>query len=103
MVNKRLYLQDELEALMGPQHVYFQPPASVHLAYPCVIYNLQAGDMKHADDSVYAYTNRYELMFIYRKPNMEIVEKVMRTFPMCSISRIYVADNLYHYVFNLYY
>ena len=81
MVNKRLYLQDELEAIMGPQHVYFQPPASVHLAYPCVIYNLVVGDMKHADDSVYAYTNRYELMFIYRKPNMEIVEKVMRTYP----------------------
>lgn len=101
-MDKRLSLQKELEKLAGA-NVYFQPPASVHLAYPCVIYNLAAGDIKRADDSVYSYTNRFELMFIYRKPNMEIVEKVMRAFPMCSVSRIYIADNLYHYAFNLYY
>lgn len=101
-MDKRLSLQKELEKLAGA-NVYFQPPASVHLAYPCVIYNLAVGDIKRADDSVYSYTNRFELMFIYRKPNMEIVEKVMRAFPMCSVSRIYIADNLYHYTFNLYY
>lgn len=101
-MDKRLSLQKELEKLAGA-NVYFQPPASVHLAYPCVIYNLAVGDIKRADDSVYSYTNRFELMFIYRKPNMEIVEKVMRAFPMCSVSRIYIADNLYHYAFNLYY
>ena len=101
-MDKRLSLQKELEKLAGA-NVYFQPPASVHLAYPCVIYNLAAGDIKRADDSVYSYTNRFELMFIYKKPNMEIVEKVMRTFPMCSVSRIYITDNLYHYTFNLYY
>ncbi len=101
-MDKRLALQKELEKLAGA-NVYFQPPASVHLAYPCVIYNLAVGDLKRADDSIYSYTNRFELMFIYRKPNMEIVEKVMRAFPMCSISRIYIADNLYHYAFNLYY
>lgn len=101
-MDKRLSLQKELEKLAGA-NVYFQPPASVHLAYPCVIYNLAAGDIKRADDSVYSYTNRFELMFIYKKPNMEIVEKVMRAFPMCSVSRIYIADNLYHYAFNLYY
>lgn len=101
-MDKRLSLQKELEKLAGA-NVYFQPPASVHLAYPCVIYNLAVGDIKRADDNVYSYTNRFELMFIYRKPNMEIVEKVMRAFPMCSVSRIYIADNLYHYAFNLYY
>ena len=101
-MDKRLSLQKELEKLAGA-NVYFQPPASVHLAYPCVIYNLAAGDIKRADDSVYSYTNRFELIFIYKKPNMEIVEKVMRAFPMCSVSRIYIADNLYHYAFNLYY
>ena len=101
-MDKRLSLQKELEKLAGA-NVYFQPPASVHLAYPCVIYNLAVGDVKRADDSVYSYTNRFELMFIYRKPNVEIVEKVMRAFPMCSVSRIYIADNLYHYAFNLYY
>ena len=101
-MDKRMSLQVELERLAG-RNVYFQPPATVQLVYPCVIYNLGAGDTKHADDSVYTYTNRFELIFIYRKPNIEIIEQVLRTFPMCSVSRVYIADNLYHYVFNLYY
>ena len=101
-MDKRTSLQVELERLAG-RNVYFQPPATVQLVYPCVIYNLNAGDAKRADDSVYMYTNRFELIFIYRKPNVEIIEQVLRTFPMCSVSRVYIADNLYHYVFNLYY
>lgn len=101
-MDNRPNLQGELEMIVG-KNVYFQPPASVHLTYPCVIYNLLAGDVKRADNTVYTYTNRFELIFIYKQPNMEIVEEVMKTFPMCSISRIYIADNLYHYAFNLYY
>ena len=101
-MDKRLKLQSELEKLVG-ENVYFQPPASIRLVYPCVIYNLAVGDIRRADNTIYTYTSRFELLFIFKQPNMEIVEKVMRTFTMCSISRIYIADNLYHYAFNLYY
>lgn len=101
-MDNRLSLQGKLEKLVG-YNVYFQPPASVHLVYPCAIYNLVGGDIKRADNMMYHYTNRYEVLFIYRQSNMEIVEQVLRTFPMCSLSRIYISDNLYHYSFNLYY
>lgn len=101
-MDKRLSLQNELEKLVG-RNVYFQPPASVHLSYPCVIYNLANGDIRRADNTVYTYTNRFELLFIYKQPNMEIVERVLKTFSMCRISRIYIVDNLYHYAFDLYY
>ena len=101
-MDKRMQLQVELERLVG-RNVYFQPPASVQLVYPCVIYSLSAGDIKRADNSVYTYTNRFELIFIYRQSNLEIIEKVLQAFPMCSVSRVYIIDNLYHYVFNLYY
>ena len=101
-MDKRMQLQSELERLVG-LNVYFQPPATVQLKYPCVIYNLSSGNATYADNSVYTYTNRFELIFIYRKQNMEIVETVLRVFPMCTVSRVYIADNLYHYVFNLYY
>lgn len=101
-MDKRLSLQAQLESLVG-NNVYFQPPASVYLSYPCVIYNLSVGDIKRADDRIYHYTQRFELIFIYRQSNMEIIERVLETFPMCSLSRVYIADNLYHYAFNLYY
>ncbi len=102
-MDKRIELHDKLTDLIGNRNVYFQPPASVQLSYPCVIYSLGVGDIKRADNSVYTYTNRYEIIFIYKRPNMEILEQMLSTFPMCSVSRVYVADNLNHYAFNLYY
>ena len=102
-MDRRTELHDKLIDILGNRNVYFQPPASIQLSYPCVIYNLGTGDIKRADNSVYTYTNSYEIIFIYRRPNMEIIEQVLNVFSMCSVSRVYVADNLNHYAFNLYY
>lgn len=101
-MDNRLQLQKELEKIVG-KNVYFQPPASVLLNYPCVIYGLSGVDIKRADDTIYRYTNKFDLLFIYKQSNIEIIGTVLRAFPMCSVSRIYVADNLYHYAFSLYY
>ena len=102
-MDRRIELHDKLIDILGNRNVYFQPPASIQLSYPCVIYNLGTGDIKRADNSVYAYTNSYEVMFIYKRPNMEILDTMLTSFSMCSVSRVYVADNLNHYAFNLYY
>lgn len=102
-MNKRLQLHNELIELVGNENVYFQPPASVELSYPCVIYSVGTGYVTRADDMAYNYTNSYEVMFIFKQPNLDIIERVLMTLPMCNVSRVYVADNLNHYVFNLYY
>lgn len=102
-MNKRLQLHEKLCELIGNNNVYFQPPASVQLSYPCIIYNIGNGDAKHADDRVYNYVNSYDVIFIYKQPNVGIIEQVLTALPMCRVSRIYVADNLNHYAFNLYY
>lgn len=102
-MNKRLQLHEKLCELIGNNNVYFQPPASVRLSYPCIIYNIGNGDAKHADDRVYNYVNSYDVIFIYKQPNVGIIEQVLEALPMCRVSRIYVADNLNHYAFNLYY
>ena len=102
-MNKRLQLHEKLCELIGNNNVYFQPPASVQLSYPCIIYNIGNGDAKHADNRVYNYVNSYDVIFIYKQPNVDIIEQVLEALPMCRVSRIYVADNLNHYAFNLYY
>lgn len=101
-MDNRLELQNKLETLVGGR-VYFQPPASVNLIYPCAICNLAAGYSRRADDTTYTYTNRFDVMLIFKYPNFKIIEEVLKTFPMCSISRVYIVDNLYHYAFDLYY
>ena len=52
-MNNRLMLHEKLVELVGNQNVYFQPPASVKLSYPCVIYSIGNGDAKHANNKVY--------------------------------------------------
>lgn len=102
-MNKRLQLHEQLKQLVGTDNVYFQPPASVQISYPCVIYNIGNGDAKFADGMVYNYINSYDLIFIYKKPNVEIIEQVLTTLSMCRMTRAYVADNLNHYAFSVYY
>ena len=102
-MNRRLELHAKLEALIESSHVYFQPPASVHLVYPCVVYTIGDGDVKRANDSIYQYVNSYTLTFIYKKPNIDIIEKVLKEFQMCRFDTAYCSENLNHYVFTVYY
>ena len=102
-MNRRLELHDKLCGLIGNDNVYFQPPASVQLSYPCIIYSIGSGDAKYADDMVYNYINNYELLFIFKQPNIDIIEQVLVALPMCKMTRAYVVDNLNHYAFSVYY
>ena len=99
----RLELHEELCTILGSRNVYFQPPASVKLSYPCVVYNIGNGDAKRADDKMYLYTNSYTVTFIYKKPNIDIIERVLNEIPMSSVNATYCSDNLNHYVFTIYY
>lgn len=101
-MDRRLELHEKLKSIVGP-NVYFQPPASIQLSYPCVIYNIGKGAATYANNRVYGYTHKYDLIFIYKKPNQGIIDEVLQTFQMCSVSRTYVTDNLNHYAFSLYY
>lgn len=102
-MNNRLKLQSKLEEILGSRNVYFQPPASVKLSYPCVVYNIGNGDAKRADDKMYLYMNSYTVTFIYKKPNIDIIERVLNEIPMSSVNATYCSDNLNHYVFTIYY
>lgn len=102
-MHRRLELQARLEEILGSRQVYFQPPASVQLVYPCVVYKIGNGDAKHANNMLYNYTYSYDITFIYKRPNLEIIEQMQREFQMCRLSSTYCSDNLNHYVFNLYF
>lgn len=99
----RLKLQDELEEILGSTNVYFQPPASFRMAYPCIRYQLSGIKTDYADNKNYTDKNRYELVVIDRNPDTQIYKKIMNHFQHCRFDRFYPADNLNHYVLTLYY
>jgi hypothetical protein len=97
----RLELHEELREVL--ENVYFQPPESKKMEYPCIRYSKEPPDLKRANDQIYGSINRYTVTVIEYDPEGDISNKVLRRFPMSRIDRIYPADNLYHTVITIYY
>ena len=98
----RIQLQSLLETLLESRNVYFQPPPSVKMKYPCVVYSLSDIDTKFADNNPYSNSRRYQLTAIDQNPDSTIPDE-LALLPMCIFDRSYTADNLNHYVFNIYF
>lgn len=101
-MSSRLELHEKLRTLLGSAYVYFQPPESVKLVYPCIVYGLDDMDTKHADDKIYLNKKRYSIIVIDKNPDSVIPDKML-ALPLCSFSRFYTADNLNHWAFSLYF
>lgn len=101
-MGSRLDLQTKLETLLGNQNVYYQPPASVRINYPAIVYSRSNIENRHADDDVYMQAYFYEVIVIDEDPDSEVVENISKL-PGCRFDRHYTSDNLNHDVFTLYY
>ena len=99
----RLQLQTELETVLGNNHVYFQPPETLQMQYPCIRYSLSTGWSTHADNKTYSFYRQYSLIHIYRNPDATLCETITKHFPMIRLDRHYVSDGLNHDSYTLYY
>ena len=102
MANSRLELDDILREIVGSGKVYFDPPESVKMSYPCIVYERTDADTKYADNRPYHYTKAYQVTVIDRDPDSNLPDKVAQL-PLCRFARHFTADNLNHDVFIIYY
>ena len=101
-MGSRLELQKLLETILGSRNVYYQPPESIKIKYPAIIYSRNNIDNNFADDIVYMQNHTYQIIVIDANPDSEIVNKISKL-PMCRYNRHYTSDNLNHDVFILNY
>lgn len=96
--------QQELQALLMTlaDHVYFQPPPSLVMQYPCIVYSRSRARVLHANNKVYRRTKGYQVTVIAKEPDSTIPDKVA-DLPLCSFDRHYTADNLNHDVYILFF
>lgn len=99
----RQKLHEELTDILGNGNCYFQPPESVKLKYPCIIYSSDTIDTQYADDHSYILVVRYDVTFITKNPDSEVPFNLLRHFEQIKSDRNFTSDNLHHYTFNLYY
>ena len=83
----RIELQSKLEELLGSRQVYYQPPETVKMEYPAI---------------VYSKSNRYDVTVISKKPDDPVLDKLLGL-QYCSYDRHYKSDNLNHDTFSLYF
>lgn len=107
-MNRRLKLHNVLCGVLecpnsGPAcRVYFQPPGTVKMQYPAIVYALNDIENTYADDRVYLSSENYSVTIIDSDPDSPLINK-MASLPMSRFNRHYTKDNLNHYVFMLYY
>ena len=96
-------LHEELCEILGTRNVYFQSPEDVKMKYDAIRYELAGKDLKRANDKIYLNTNKYNGVVITTNPDTTIPDMLLSHFEMCSFGNPYIADNLNHYPFTLYY
>ncbi len=101
-MERRLQLHRILLEILGSENVYFQPPESTRMKYPCIVYQRNAADTKFADDKPYLKMKRYTVTVIDKDPDSKIPDKIA-ALPLCTFNRHYTVDNLNHDIYNLYY
>ena len=84
------------------EHVYFQPPESFKLQFPCIVYERRSGDTTYADNLPYRFEYCYTITVIDANPDSELPKKVAML-PMCKMDRCFTSDNLNHTTFIMYY
>lgn len=102
MLTRRLKLHKLLCNVAQSQNVYFQPPETVKIKYPAIVYGLDDMNNLYANDDVYLSKRRYSITVIDKDPDSLLVGKIA-VLPTCRFSRHYTKDNLNHDVFTLYF
>ena len=102
MAKDRLSLHAVLVNVLGSSKVYFQPPATIKMDYPCIVYKLDAVDAIHADDFRYLNSKRYLITVIDADPDTILPDKLLKL-RYCSFDSHFISNNLNHYIHSLYY
>lgn len=109
-MKSRSELQKELEELLGTSNlpleekrVYFQPPSSVKLKYPCIIYNLTRTDVRSGDNKKYIKHNEYHIKHLFKSLKNELKDSILDRFNYITHDTRFVSDGIYNDDFTLYY
>lgn len=82
------------------RHVYYQPPETIKMVYPCIIYDLDRDDLIHADDLAYVRHKRYSVLIVDRNPDSLLPDAFSDAFN-AGMERHYTKDNLHHFAYTI--
>lgn len=101
---RRLKFSSQLEQIFLdaglPVNLYFEPPASVRMKYPAIIYSRDQILNRNADNAVYMQRDEYLVTVVDKDPDSYLVRAVSEL-PKSRWERGFVVDNLHHSLFSI--
>ena len=101
MESRRLELHEKLCEILGSRNAYYNPPESVKLNYPAIVYTRKPIDNTFANNGVYKQSQGWKVTVIDEDPEGVIARKVSQL-PTCKPISHFTSDNLVHDVYELY-
>ena len=106
-MSNRLGLHEVLVGVLDTKdqavtRVYFQPPSTVKMSYPCIVYERTRMQLSHANNALYNKRDAYTVTVIDPDPDSPYPNKLLNL-PLCAFDRHFTVDNLNHDVFTIYY
>jgi hypothetical protein len=107
MAGDRLALHNIFIGILGTtglslSRVYFQPPSTIKLEYPCIIYSRSDQKNFFSNDRIYLGMDQYLVTIVDRNPD-SLIPKKIQELPYCKFSTHFTKDGLNHDVYTLYY
>ena len=99
-MSSRIELHKILALTLGSVNVYYQPPSTLIMSYPAIVYSRDSMASKYANNNVYCVTTSYEVIVIDKNPDSAIPGKVA-LLPTCKFNVNYIKDNLNHDAFTI--
>lgn len=101
-MGKRLELHSKLIEILGSGNVYFQPPPTMEMKYPCIVYQRSPDAIRYADDKCYSVKRKYTITVIDKNADTDIPDRLCDEL-RCRTDRFFTSNNLNHYIFEIHY
>lgn len=98
--DRRAKLSVILHDILGSDEVHFEPPESIKMKYPAIVYSRAKIQTHKADNIKYHVFDRYEVTYIHKTSEDEVLERLL-DLEYASHDRIYKTNDLYHDVFTI--
>ena len=103
MGHSRLEFHEVLVEILGiPGQVYFQPPESYKMRYPCIVYKRDTVATEFANNLPYSLDTGYDVTVIDEDPDSDIPFKIGQL-PKSSHSRTFTTEDLNHDTYKVYF
>lgn len=102
-MDRRQKLHEELKRVTGIKNVYFQPPESIKLKYPCVIYSKQPFRTVRANNTAWINNRPYRVVIVCSDGDNKFAEMLLNGFKYCSYDSRYISNNMYHDSLTIFY